>query len=88
MLSPDGKWLLTFHPSSARQLKLLPTGPGEVKRLPETGIEYQGGLVWFPDGICARGPGARGTRPIELSPVGRRAGAGARSEERRVGKEC
>jgi serine/threonine protein kinase/Tol biopolymer transport system component len=47
--SADGKWVLTSDPSQ-RQLVLLPSGPGEPKRLPETGIHYLW-ATWFPDGL-------------------------------------
>ncbi|MFY9552049.1 MAG: protein kinase [Thermoanaerobaculia bacterium] len=47
--SPDGRWVLTADPSQ-RRLVLLPTGPGEPKRLPQTEITYQW-ATWFPDGL-------------------------------------
>jgi dipeptidyl aminopeptidase/acylaminoacyl peptidase len=46
--SPDGLWVLTSDPGQ-RRLVLLPTGPGEPRRLPETEISYQW-AAWFPDG--------------------------------------
>jgi dipeptidyl aminopeptidase/acylaminoacyl peptidase len=48
-LSPDGRWALTTSPD-ARQLALLPTGPGVPRTLaPHTIASYEGAL-WFPDG--------------------------------------
>ena len=49
-LSPDGKWVLAlmYAPS---QLMLLPTGPGEPRRLDIPGIEtFARPLKWTPDG--------------------------------------
>jgi Tol biopolymer transport system component len=46
--SPDGLWVLTSDPGQ-RRLVLLPTGPGEPRRLPETEISYQW-AAWLPDG--------------------------------------
>ncbi|MBI3664903.1 MAG: serine/threonine-protein kinase [Acidobacteria bacterium] len=49
-LSPDGKWALSItSTSSAPQLVLFPTGPGEPKTLKREAINYQG-AAWFPDG--------------------------------------
>lgn len=49
-LSPDGKWVLATL-STPSQLILLPTGPGEIKRIPPHAIEFYGaGGGWFPDG--------------------------------------
>ncbi|MBI3664906.1 MAG: serine/threonine-protein kinase [Acidobacteria bacterium] len=47
--SPDGKWALAMTQSSGNQLTMFPTGPGELKRLPREGIDYQW-ASWFPDG--------------------------------------
>jgi WD40 repeat protein len=50
-LSPDGRWALAVEQTSPRQLVLLPTGPGEVRRLPRGGItEYLDWAAWSPDG--------------------------------------
>jgi serine/threonine protein kinase len=49
-LSPDGKWVLATL-STPSQLILLPTGPGEVRRIDPGGIEIYGlGGSWLPDG--------------------------------------
>jgi eukaryotic-like serine/threonine-protein kinase len=62
-VSPDGKWALSVVPSSPEQLLLLPTGPGEAKRLDRGAIEHYLAANFFPDGnrilICgneAKGP--------------------------------
>jgi dipeptidyl aminopeptidase/acylaminoacyl peptidase len=49
-LSPDLKWALAYLSSSPNRLMLLPTGPGEAKQLPETGVQYEGAANWLPDG--------------------------------------
>jgi dipeptidyl aminopeptidase/acylaminoacyl peptidase len=49
-LSPDGKWALTVSPESPPRLILLPVGPGEVKALPNAGIESYPEAAWFPSG--------------------------------------
>jgi DNA-binding winged helix-turn-helix (wHTH) protein/Tol biopolymer transport system component len=49
-LSPDGKWVLARQRfATPPQLVLLPTGAGEAKVLPSTGIEYFEAGGWFPD---------------------------------------
>lgn len=49
-LSPDGKWVLATL-STPSQLILLPTGPGEVRRIDPGGIEIYGlSGSWLPDG--------------------------------------
>jgi serine/threonine protein kinase len=49
-LSPDGKWVLATL-STPSQLILLPTGPGEIKRIEQAGIGIYGlGGGWLPDG--------------------------------------
>jgi Tol biopolymer transport system component len=49
-LSPDGKWVLATMLTTV-QIVLLPTGPGEIKRLERGGIEIYGlGGGWLPDG--------------------------------------
>jgi Tol biopolymer transport system component len=50
-LSPDGRWALAVQQTSPPQLALLPTGPGEVKRLARGAIsEYLDWAAWSPDG--------------------------------------
>jgi Tol biopolymer transport system component len=48
-LSPDGKWALVIV-YTPPQLVILPTGPGEPRRLPRGGLEAYESAVWFPDG--------------------------------------
>jgi dipeptidyl aminopeptidase/acylaminoacyl peptidase/predicted Ser/Thr protein kinase len=49
-LSPDGRWVLSPLPSAPTQMILLPTGAGEPRRLAETGLLFQDGGSWLPDG--------------------------------------
>ena len=48
--SPDGKWVLTTFSTSPEQLLLLPTGPGEPRRLDRGMIQNYIGANFFPDG--------------------------------------
>jgi dipeptidyl aminopeptidase/acylaminoacyl peptidase len=49
-LSPDGKWALAVVGNSASgHLALLPTGAGEARALPKSGLVYETG-TWFSDG--------------------------------------
>jgi Tol biopolymer transport system component len=49
-LSPDGKWVISVL-ADPPHIVLLPTGAGEVQKLPTDGIEEFGmGANWFPDG--------------------------------------
>ena len=56
--SPDGKWVLTDLPSNPEQLVLLPTGPGETRKLERGSIANYIGVGYFPDGkrliLCGR----------------------------------
>ena len=61
-LSPDGKWALTFVPTSPMQPVLYPTGAGEPVKLQRGSIQdYESGAFWFPDGqrivLCGIEPG-------------------------------
>jgi Tol biopolymer transport system component/predicted Ser/Thr protein kinase len=47
--SPDGRSVLAIRELETDQLTLLPTGAGEPKLLPKSGITYQSAM-WFPDG--------------------------------------
>lgn len=47
VFAPDGKWILAGLGS---KVVLLPTGVGEMKSLPNFGIENHLALGWFPDG--------------------------------------
>lgn len=48
LLSPDGKWVVAVF-NEPRQLALLPTRTGEVRRLDLGGFEDHGNYSWFPD---------------------------------------
>lgn len=48
-LSPDGKWAVVFTPDPTSKLTLLPTGPGEAKRLPSHGLAI-GWVAFLRDG--------------------------------------
>jgi len=63
--SPDGRWVLTVRRDGASErFTLMPTGAGEPRPLPETGLNSQS-AAWFPDGrrilISGNEPG-RGSR--------------------------
>jgi Tol biopolymer transport system component len=50
-LSPDGKWVISiFHSLSQPQLVALPTGAGEARRFPASGLNVQPYPEWLPDG--------------------------------------
>jgi len=50
-LSPDGQWALAVQENAPQQLALLPTGTGEVRRMPRGPIgEYLDWATWSPDG--------------------------------------
>jgi eukaryotic-like serine/threonine-protein kinase len=50
-LSPDGQWVLAVRFwVTPPELQLLPTGVGEPRILPETGLENIAGTCFFPDG--------------------------------------
>jgi eukaryotic-like serine/threonine-protein kinase len=59
-ISADGKWVLSVLTSSQEQLRLMPTGPGEAKRLEPGSIENYLGGGFFPDGkrilVCGKEP--------------------------------
>lgn len=83
-LSPDGQWALTQTLTSPPELVLVPTGAGEVRRLPRGRLqEYSGVVSWFPDGrrvlVQGREPGGPsrlyvqsidGAEPVALLPEG------------------
>jgi eukaryotic-like serine/threonine-protein kinase len=61
-LSPDGMWVLAVVATSPQQLRLYPTGPGEVRALDRGNIEsYDYCGSWFRDGrtvlVCGHEPG-------------------------------
>jgi len=49
-LSRDGKWALALQAGPPPKLVLLPTGPGEEKPLPPSGLIEYYSAAWFPDG--------------------------------------
>jgi eukaryotic-like serine/threonine-protein kinase len=49
-LSPDGKWVISYLPTSPSLLTLLPTGAGEPRTLPPGTVNDHNGVYWFPDG--------------------------------------
>ncbi len=59
-LSPDGEWALALQTGPPPRLALLPTGPGEEKHLPSSGLTEYYSAAWFPDGkrilFVAAGP--------------------------------
>jgi Tol biopolymer transport system component len=64
-LSPDGQIAAVVSPKQPDQISLMPTGPGEMRRLPRAPITYRGNGTFFPDGqkllVHGNEPG-RGTR--------------------------
>jgi len=48
-LSPDKKWVISVSLGDQQPLVILPTGPGQLKRLPSDGMTHVS-AVWFPDG--------------------------------------
>jgi Tol biopolymer transport system component len=70
--SPDGKWVLVSVSTSPEQLLLLPTGPGEPRRLDLGTIKNTLYASFFPDGrrilICGMEPaGTPGLYTLDLS---------------------
>ncbi len=65
-LSPDGRWALSvLDPFGKTQLILLPTGPGQSRKLPADGMRYTRWGDWLPDGkrlIVAGAEAGRGPR--------------------------
>ena len=48
-LSPDGKWALAVQETTPPKLIVLPTGAGQPRILPESGIAEFYTAFWFPD---------------------------------------
>jgi len=69
--SPDGRWVLSIRDG---QYTLLPTGAGEPKPLPKSGINCQA-AAWFPDGrrilISGNEPGHGSRLFVQDIPDGR-----------------
>ena len=49
-LSPDGKFALAIQAGPPPELVMLPTGPGEEKRLPASDLTEYYSAAWFPSG--------------------------------------
>jgi hypothetical protein len=49
-LSPDGRWALSILPGRATELRLLPTGPGDARTLPNGEIERHHWARFLPRG--------------------------------------
>ncbi len=82
-LSRDGKTVLARLYTNPPRLALVPTGPGEIRLVPEAGLHYEECGKWLPDGrgvvFAAReaGRGVRlyvqdvnGGRPVAITPEG------------------
>ena len=65
-LSPDGKWAVTRRPDAARDLLVVPTGPGEPRRLPRGKIETYHWASFFPDNDRILVLGNETGRPVRL----------------------
>jgi len=50
MYSLDGKWVTSFIPSQSRHFLLLPTGAGEPKDVPVSGLDQLSAVDFMPDG--------------------------------------
>ena len=48
--SPDGRWAVSQLPTADAPLMLLPTGPGQPRRIDPEGIRFRSQTRWFPDG--------------------------------------
>jgi Tol biopolymer transport system component/predicted Ser/Thr protein kinase len=72
--SPDGRWVLTIRDDQSGQFTLLPTGAGEPKLLPKSGINCQA-ATWSPDGrrilISGNEPGHGSRLFVQDIPDGR-----------------
>jgi hypothetical protein len=59
VLSPDGKWaLVTSTGAQGRALTLLPTGPGESRALPHSGVKAEWAAFLDPGRLLLGGAGA------------------------------
>jgi eukaryotic-like serine/threonine-protein kinase len=73
-LSPDGRWVAEFFESTT-EARLLPTGPGEPKRVSLTGLSDWLGFWFFPDGRRLLIEGRQPGRPLRFFEVGLEGGA-------------
>jgi DNA-binding winged helix-turn-helix (wHTH) protein len=48
-LSPDGRWVISVPLDAPPRIVLLPTGPGDARVLPGTGLGGYVAATWFPD---------------------------------------
>ncbi|HYN14390.1 MAG TPA: protein kinase [Terriglobales bacterium] len=63
-LSPDGKWVASIQRQPLHsQLRLLPTGPGELRMLDLGDMHYES-VEWFPDGKRILFTGNQPGRPV------------------------
>jgi eukaryotic-like serine/threonine-protein kinase len=63
-LSPDGKWVASiYHQPASSQLRLLPTGPGELRVLDLGDMHYES-VEWFPDSKRILFTGNQPGRPV------------------------
>ena len=84
-LSPDGKWAISILPGSPGEVKLIPIGPGQSRRIATSGLEqiHNGPAHFLADGkritLIANEPGhaARcylvnldGGKPVPITPEG------------------
>ncbi|HEY7368883.1 MAG TPA: protein kinase [Thermoanaerobaculia bacterium] len=83
-ISPDGRWVLSILPGRTTELRVLPTGPGDARALPNGDVERHHWARFLPhgDGVLisanARGEAARriyvqdlkGGRPRPVTPPG------------------
>lgn len=72
-LSPDGRWAVVVQQTTPPELLLLPTGPGEIRRLPRGAmIEYLDWAAWSPDGrrVFFAGQESTGIRGTYVQDIG------------------
>ena len=70
--SPDGRWVLTQPQGQLSRLVVVPTGPGQPRKLPDTGITIQW-ANWLPDGrrlVVAGSEAGHGSRLFTLDVEG------------------
>ncbi|MEP6767553.1 MAG: WD40 repeat domain-containing serine/threonine protein kinase [Acidobacteriota bacterium] len=65
-LSPDGKWALSIIPVPNAPLMLLPTGTGEHRKIPLSGISAEQGAAWLPDSQNVLFGGSEPNRGVRL----------------------
>lgn len=65
-LSPDGRWAITDTGQFGENLVVLPTGPGQAKKLPRGDLETHYGASFFPDNRRILVLGSEPGRPQRL----------------------